>query len=373
MIELFQQYQALLLLCGIALISLYGCRYICLPLFKKVAIHSKGKFDDLLVEHRAVERFAHIVPAIILYKGLPTVLSDSPNLFQVLITLNNIYFIIVGFLVYDSCLRALADLILLNPKKQGLPIQGVRQAGLLLGFIICTILVVSQITNKSPVILLSGLGALAAVFMLVFKDSILGFAAGVQIALLDLVRTGDWIEIPKENVNGTVDYVSLTSIRIQNWDNTTSILPAYTIVSTTFKNWRRMQDSGRRCLQRTMLIDSRTFGYLTDEQIEALKADKTVLAMLGSKIEKLSAKDHAINMQLFRKFASVYIRSLDKVDPQKTLFVRELNSTGFGIPLEIYLFTTETAWADFENFGSDIVDYLMSKLPLFGLKIYQRS
>ena len=111
----------------------------------------------------------------------------------------------------------------------------------------------------------------------------------------------------------------------------------------------------------------------TDEQIEALKADKTVLAMLGSKIEKLSAKDRAINMQLFRKFASVYIRSLDKVDPQKTLFVRELNSTGFGIPLEIYLFTTETAWADFETFGSDIVDYLMSKLPLFGLKIYQRS
>ncbi|MBP5246257.1 MAG: mechanosensitive ion channel [Fibrobacter sp.] len=373
MIELFQQYQALILLCGIAFVSLYACRYICLPIFKKVAKRSKGKFDDLLVEHRAIERFAHIVPAVILYRGLPAVLSDSPDLFQVLFTLNNVYFIVVGFLVYDSCLRALADSILLNPKKQGLPIQGVRQAGLLLGFLICTILVISQITNKSPVILLSGLGALAAVFMLVFKDSILGFAAGVQIALLDLVRTGDWIEIPKENVNGTVDYVSLTSIRIQNWDNTTSVLPAYTIVSTTFKNWRHMQDSGRRCLQRSILIDSRAFGYLTDEQIAALKADKTVLAMLGSKIEKISEKDQPINMQLFREFATIYIRSLDKVDPQMTHFVREQNSTGFGIPLEIYLFTTETSWANFENFGSDIVDYLMAKLPLFGLKVYQRS
>jgi len=373
MIELFQQYQALLLLCGIALISLYACRYICLPLFKKVAKRSKGKFDDLLVEHRAIERFAHIVPAIICYKGLPTVLADSPDFLTVMITLNNIYFIIVGYLVYDSCLRALADMILLNPKKQGLPIHGVRQAGLLIGFLICLILVGSQITNKSPVILLSGLGALAAVFMLVFKDSILGFAAGVQIALLDLVRTGDWIEIPKENVNGTVDYVSLTSIRIQNWDNTTSVLPAYTIVSTTFKNWRHMQDSGLRRIQRSILIDGRTFGHLTDEQIESLKADKAILALLGSKIEKLTAKDQPINMQLFREFATNYIRSLDKVDPQQTLFVRELNSTGFGIPLEIYLFTTETAWVNFEVFGSDIVDYLMAKLPLFGLKIYQRS
>ncbi len=373
MIELFQEYQALLLLFGIAIISLYVCRYICLPLFKKMAKRSKGKFDDLLVEHHTIERFAHIVPAVIIYRGLPSVLSSSPDLFQVLITLNNIYFIVVGFLVYDSFLRALADTILLNPKKQGLPIHGVRQAGLLIGFLVCSILVVSQITNKSPVILLSGLGALAAVFMLVFKDSLLGFAAGVQIALLDLVRTGDWIEIPKENVNGTVDFVSLTSIRIQNWDNTTSILPAYTIVSTTFKNWRHMQDSGRRCLQRTILIDGRTFGYLTDSQIEAIKADKTVLAMLGHKIEKVTAKNQPINMQLFREFAATYIRSLDKVDPQKTLFVRELNSTGYGIPLEIYLFTTETTWANFETFGSDIIDFLMSKLPLFGLKIYQRS
>jgi len=373
MIELFQQYQALLILCGIAFVSLYVCRYICMPIFKKIAERSKGQFDDLLVKHHAIERFAHIVPAIILYRGLPGVLSNSPDLFQILITLNNIYFIIVGYLVYDSCLRAIADLILLNPKKQGLPIQGVRQAGLLLGFLICTILVISQVTNKSPVILLSGLGALAAVFMLVFKDSILGFAAGVQIAILDLVRTGDWIEIPKENINGTVDYVSLTSIRIQNWDNTTSILPAYTLVSTTFKNWRTMQDTGRRCIQRSILIDGRTLGYLNEAQIEALKADKTVLAMLGTRLEKMTEKDQVVNMELFRAFAATYIRSLDDVDPQKTLFARELESKGYGIPLEIYMFTKITSWAEYETFGSNVVDFLMAKLPLFGLRIYQKD
>ena len=170
MIELFQQYKAFLILCGIAVMSLYISRYTFMPIFKKIAKRSKGQFDDLLVKHHAIERFAHIIPAIILYRGLPSVLTDSADLFQILITLNNIYFIVVGYLIYDSCLRAIADLILLNPKKQGIPIQGVCQAGLLLGFLICTILVISQVTNKSPVILLSGLGALAAVFMLVFKD-----------------------------------------------------------------------------------------------------------------------------------------------------------------------------------------------------------
>lgn len=373
MIELFQQYKAFLILCGIAVMSLYISRYTFMPIFKKIAKRSKGQFDDLLVKHHAIERFAHIIPAIILYRGLPSVLTDSADLFQILITLNNIYFIVVGYLIYDSCIRAIADLILLNPKKQGIPIQGVCQAGLLLGFLICTILVISQVTNKSPVILLSGLGALAAVFMLVFKDSILGFTAGVQIAILDLVRTGDWIEIPKENINGIVDYVSLTSIRIQNWDNTTSILPAYTIVSTTFKNWRTMQESGRRRIQRSILIDGRMLGYLNESQIEALKADETVLAMLGSRLEKMTAKDQVVNMELFRSFATTYIRSLDDVDPQKTLFARELESKGYGIPLEIYMFTKITSWAEYETFGSNVVDFLMAKLPLFGLRIYQRN
>ncbi len=373
MFELFEEYRNFAILCLIAAASLYLTRYILLPVFKKIAKKTKGKFDDLLVKHRAVERFAHIVPAILFYIGLPKTLSGSPELFGILSTLNNIYFIVVGFLVYDSILRALTDIVLINSKKKGTPIQGVRQAALLVGFLLCTILIVSQLLGKSPVILLSGLGALSAVFMLIFKDSILGFAAGIQIAVLDLVRTGDWVEIPKEGINGTVEMVSLSHIRILNWDNTTSIFPSYTLVSTPYKNWRRMDDTNRRRIQRSILIDGRTVGPISPERLETLRQNPKAKRILGERLENPSEREMESNIRLFREYASGYIRSLENSDSNMTIFARELPSSGTGIPLEIYLFSKITKWADYETFASDIVDHLMSMLPFFGLRLYQRE
>ncbi len=371
MLELLEKYRYLFLLFLVATAALCITRYLFLPIFKRIAKKTKGKFDDMLVAHKAVERFTHVVPAIILYTGLPHALSHSPELLQLLMIFNNIYLVIISYFVYDAILRAVADTILLNSKKQGIPIQGVRQAALLVGFLISAILIVSQLVGKSPIILLSGLGALAAVFMLVFKDSILGFVAGIQIAALDLVRTGDWIEIPKEGINGSVEAVSLTHIRVRNWDNTNSVFPTYALVSTTYKNWRLMRDSGRRRIQRTILIDGRTLGHLSKDKQTAILNDPEVKKICSEK--DLFDSKRPVNIQAFRRYASKYLSSLDNADSQMTLFARELPSNGQGIPLEVYLFSKITDWARYETFASDIVDHLMGMLSIFGLRVYQKD
>lgn len=370
--DIFGKYQGFLILVSIAILSLIVSRHLLLPFFKKIAQKSKNKFDDLLVARKTVERAAHIVPAIVLYTGLPRVLSENSFLFQTLFTLNNLYFIVVGFLVYDSFLHAFADHILLNTRKQGIPIQSVRQAALLVGFLVCAILVISQITGKSPVILLSGLGALAAVFMLIFRDSILGFTAGVQIATFDLVRTGDWIEIPKENISGTVHSVSLTSIRILNWDNTISVLPAYDLVSTPFKNWRLMQESERRRIKRSIRIDAKTLAPLTERQILALKENPLYAPVIEKFLAELPKGELPLNLTVFRLCVSAFLRTVPEIDANRTLIVRELESNGYGIPLEIYLFTTYAAWMAYEDFSSTLVDRIMTRLPEFGLGLYQK-
>ncbi len=369
--DLFETYRGLVCLFSIAILFLIVSRHLILPFFKKFATRSKNKFDDRLVEHRTVDRAIFIIPGFILYLGLPYAYPHSTVLYRVLLSLNNIYIITVAFWVYDSVLHALTDHILVNSTK-GIPLQGVRQAALLIGFLVCTILVGSQITGESPIMLLSGLGALTAVFILIFKDSILGFTAGIQIATFDLVRTGDWIEIPKENVNGIVHSVSLTSIRITNWDNTTSILPAYSIVSMPFKNWRLMQESERRRITRTLPIDARSVAPLSDAQREDLQKNPLYAKALESIDAQLSSGEKTLNLTAFRLCIDAFLRSLPEIDSSRWLIVREKDATGYGIPLEIYAFTTNSKWMDYQEFSATLNDRIIAKLPEFGLRLYQK-
>ncbi len=369
--DLFETYRGLVCLFSIAILFLIVSRHLILPFFKKFATRSKNKFDDRLVEHRTVDRAIFIIPGFILYLGLPYAYPHSTVLYRVLLSLNNIYIITVAFWVYDSVLHALTDHILVNSTKE-IPLQGVRQAALLIGFLVCTILVGSQITGESPIMLLSGLGALTAVFILIFKDSILGFTAGIQIATFDLVRTGDWIEIPKENVNGIVHSVSLTSIRITNWDNTTSILPAYSIVSMPFKNWRLMQESERRRITRTLPIDARSVAPLSDAQREELQKNPLYAKALESIDAQLSSGEKTLNLTAFRLCIDAFLRSLPEIDSSRWLIVREKDATGYGIPLEIYAFTTNSKWMDYQEFSATLNDRIIAKLPEFGLRLYQK-
>lgn len=370
--DIFETYRGLVCLFSIAILFLIVSRHLILPFFSKIAKKSKNKFDDRLVEHRTVERAVFIIPGFILYLGLPYAYPHSTVLYRFLFSLNNIYIITIAFWVYDSVLHALTDHILVNSSKQGIPLQGVRQAALLIGFLVCTILVGSQITGESPIMLLSGLGALTAVFILIFKDSILGFTAGIQIATFDLVRTGDWIEIPKENINGIVHSVSLTSIRITNWDNTTSILPAYSIVSMPFKNWRLMQESERRRITQTLPIDARSIAPLSDKQREDLDKNPLYAEALKNLDAKLAPDEKPLNLTAFRLCIDAFLRSIPEIDSSRWLIVREKEATGYGIPLEIYAFTTYSKWMDYQEFSATLTDRIIARLPVFGLRLYQK-
>ncbi len=380
-------YRGLIILGIAALLSLFISQKIFSPLFKHFAKHTKGQWDDMLVKYKTVDRLAHIIPATVIAMGLPYVLSLHPELLKILSRANNIYFIITAYFVLDSLLSAIGAIIQLDTRKKSLPIRGLLQAIKLLGFIICTILVLSQISEKSPLFLLSGLGALTAVFMLVFKDTILGFVAGIQIATLDLIRTGDWIEAPKQNADGDVIDVSLTSVRIRNWDNTITSIPPYELLSSSFKNWRAMSESGGRRIKRSLFIDVQSIGFLSASEIPGLLKIKLLRPYLEEKLREvenynkatLASEDfevlangrHLTNLGTFRAYCLAYLKDKSEINGDMTLMVRQLQSGPEGQPIEIYTFTKDTNWVSYENIQSDIFDHLIAILPLFGLRLFQ--
>jgi len=386
-LQFIHPYRALIILCVAAFFSLFIARKIFVPVFKKIAAHTKGQWDDMIVRYKGVERFAHIVPAAIIAMGLPYALKPTSELFNILSRANNVYFILVAYLVFDSLVSATVANIQLDEEKRQLPIRGLSQALKLVVFILSAILMLSQISQKSPVFLLSGLGALTAVLMLVFKDTILGFVAGIQIIALRLIHVGDWIEFPKGGADGTVVDVSLTSVRIRNWDNSVTSIPTYELVSSPFKNWRAMSESGGRRIQRSLSIDVQTVGFLTALQIRELLKIRLLRPYLEQRlreIEEYNAKvlapedfevlangRHLTNLGTFRAYCVAYLESRADISKSMTLLVRQLQTGPEGQPIQIYAFTTNTDWIPYENIQSDIFDHLIAVLPLFGLRLFQ--
>ena len=376
-LQFIHPYRALIILCVAAFFSLFIARKIFVPLFKKLAEHTKGQWDDMIVRYKGVERFAHIVPAAIIAMGLPYALKPASELFNVLSRANNVYFILVAYLVFDSLVSATVANIQLDEEKKQLPIRGLAQALKLIVAILCIILVLSQISQKSPVFLLSGLGALTAVLMLVFKDSILGFVAGIQIIALRLIHVGDWIELTKSGADGTVVDVSLTSVRIRNWDNTITSVPAYELVSSPFKNWRGMKESKGRRIKQSFFIDVQTIHFLSEKSAAELQTrlQQNLISCdaLSDRLEKAAKEKTArlTNLEAFRIYCCEYLRSLPDIQKDMHLFARILQSTPQGLPVEIYAFTDKTSLVEYENFQSGVLDHLIATLPLFGLHLFQ--
>lgn len=376
-LEFIHPYRALIILCVASFFSLFIARKIFVPLFKKLAAHTKGQWDDMIVKYKGVERFAHIVPAAIIAMGLPYALKPASELFNVLSRANNVYFILVAYLVFDSLVSATVANIQLDEEKKQLPIRGLSQALKLIVAILCVILVLSQISQKSPVFLLSGLGALTAVLMLVFKDTILGFVAGIQIIALRLIHVGDWIEFSKGGADGTVVDVSLTSVRIRNWDNTITSVPTYELVSSPFKNWRGMKESKGRRIKQAFFIDMQTIHFLSEKHATELQTKLTqnfitcdaLSARLGKAAQEKTAR--LTNLEAFRIYCCEYLKSLPDIQKDMHLFARIQQSTPQGLPVEIYAFTDKTAFVDYENFQSAVLDHLIATLPLFGLHLFQ--
>ncbi|WP_077212292.1 mechanosensitive ion channel family protein [Bacillus dakarensis] len=343
--------------------------------------NNKVKWDDLLLERRVFHRLSHIVPAIIIYYFAPT-FSD----YQHLIEKGAIaYIIIVGALVVNNFLNALNDVYQTFEISKIKPIKGYIQVVKIVVFILGAITVIANLMGKSPFLLLSGFGALSAVLLLVFKDSILGLVAGIQLAANDMVHVGDWIEMPKYGADGDVIDISLNTVKVQNFDKTITTIPSYALVSDSFKNWRGMQASGGRRIKRSIFIDTNTITFCSEDMIEKFRHIHYLSTYITNKENEIAEynRNHEINTSnrvngraltnigVFRAYINHYLQNHKGINQNMTLLVRQLAPTEYGLPLEIYAFTNDTRWDVYETIQSDIFDHLFAVASEFGLKVFQ--
>jgi len=371
-------------------VALAFCFFVVNPIAKRIAQKTPNKFDDLLVEKNFFSRVLQLVPAGIFSTGLPEVLDQTSWVFDLCTRVSNVWFALVGCAVGCSIFDVVEALNDNNKRTMNKPLHGIFQAIKLAIFCVCAIVIVSQVSGKSPIFILSALGAAATVLMLIFRDSILGVVSGIQINLSDLLRKGDWIEIDRHHADGTVIDITLTSVKVRNWDKTISVIPAYDLITNSFKNWRGMEEAGGRRIKRSLFLDQHSIRFLTEEEIERLSKIEILKPYMDEKRRELATEfvkkygegsapseldmvnsRHLTNIGTFRAYCTAYLRSSKSVAQDMTLMTRQLQPTPEGLPLEIYAFANVTQWIAYEGIQADIFDHLIAVLPEFGLSLFQ--
>ena len=306
---------------------------------------------------KLLKYIVYILPGIVVYYLLPYLeVIEGKTLLTITQRLCVAYII--------GCILFAINALLMAIRSKAM--KGLVQVFQVLLFFIGGIIIISVLINKSPATLFAGLGASAAILMLVFKDSILGFVAGVQLSANDMIRIGDWIQLPDGSANGIVLEITLNTVKIQNWDNTISTVPPYTLGNTTFKNWRGMQESGGRRVDKTIKLDISTLKCCTPEMITRIRQQIPLM----EKIE-LTNMDKLTNVQLYRLYIERYLRSHPIVNANLDLIISQKEPTEFGLPIEIYFFLTDKVWDEFERIQSDIFDHLLVMVKVFDLELYQ--
>jgi len=350
-------------------------------------IHKSGaKWDDELTEQRVLIRFSHIVPAAIIHIFTPTLFETHPQLIAISQVVVNTYLIVIVLLIIDGLLNFCRSIWDQLPVGKRFPAKSFIQAAKLVINLIGCIFILSAILDKSPLVFFSGLGAITAILLLIFKDAILGLVAGFQLSVNNMVMVGDWIEMPARGADGDVIDVSLTTVKVQNWDKTITTVPTYALISDSFKNWRGMSESGGRRIKRSLNIDLRTIQFADETLLERFKGIRILRPYLETKLEDIQKYNADIandlselingrrltNIGTFRAYCVAYLRNHPKIHQSgMTLIVRQLAPTQTGLPIELYAFANDTAWANFEDIQGDIFDHLFSILPEFQLSAFQ--
>ncbi|MCM1162870.1 MAG: mechanosensitive ion channel family protein [Muribaculaceae bacterium] len=336
-----------------------------IPMLLKVTHYTEAKWDDILFNPQLLRVVAELVFVMILGAALPPSLSRFHTLFTIVQVGCRIAVVAAVIHMVNRLLLALYELLVANSSGRVTSLRGILQMLQIISISIGVIIVISILADKNPLTIITGLGAAATVLMLVFKDSIMGVVAGVQLTLNDMLRPGDWITVPSRNINGTVLEVGLTTVKVQNFDNTIVTVPPYSLVSESFQNWRGMTDSGGRRMNRSITIDVNSVGFCPREMIEALKTEEWG--------RRLDPDRQYVNLTLFRHYLEHYISTLPQLNssPGMTCMVRELEPTNTGIPIDLYLFTTLTSWKPYEHFQASVMDHVFASVSRFGLRIYQ--
>lgn len=369
----------------IAFVSYYIVKKILYRLLKRLVANSKSQFDDFLLGRKFFKRLCYFAPAIILYKLTPITVSDLQGLIFFVQRSMSVYMVFIVAISADAFLEASHDYYLTSENSKNRPLKGFIQVGKIIVYAICAIIIISILLEQKPGVLLGGLGAMSAVLLLVFKDSILGFVAGIQLTANNMVKIGDWITLPKHDIDGTISEISLTTVKVQNFDRTTSTLPAYTLVSDSVKNWRGMEESGGRRITRSLFIDVNSVKFCTTEMLQAFEkvsyitdyVKETQAEIDGYNAQNLVDESIIVNgrrqtnLGIFRAYLKAYLKNNPDIKKDMTYLVRHLAPTEKGLPIQIYCFTSTTDWEKYENIQADIFDHILATIPFFELKTFQ--
>lgn len=340
-------------------------RRLVVPALQKISARTKVTWDDYLFSDKVMRSAARLIPPVVWYVLLRAAFYDMPLLLDVLHKGCLIYFIVVFLQLIGAFLDTLYDISSQHETLRNRPLKGVYQMIKLLAVCVGGILIISILIGRDATTILAGLGASAAIIMLIFRDSILGLVAGVQLSANDMLRPGDWITMAKYGADGYVTEVTLTTVKVQNFDKTITTIPPYALVSDSFQNWRGMWDSGGRRIKRSLLIDASSVRVCSEDELARLR--KIGLAEITDSAEPV------VNLYALREYAARYIKNHPGIHPDLMQMVRMLQSTPEGIPIEVYCFTRETDWVTYERVQGAVFDHLFAVLPQFGLRAYQRS
>lgn len=355
---------ALILLISYIMTKLF--RHLVIPAVHKITSRTKATWDDYLFNEKMMTSFCRMIPPIMFYLLLPFVFNNVPQVLDILLKGCLIYWVITTLMLVNSFLNSLYEISNEHETLRNRPLKGIYQMINLVAIGIGIILIISILIDQNAATILAGLGASAAVLMLIFKDSILGLVAGVQLSANDMLRPGDWITMPKYGADGDVLEVSLTTVKVRNFDKTITTIPPYALVSDSFQNWRGMRETGGRRIKRSIFIDMTTVHFCSEKE-------KIMFASRGW-IDEAQAKPETqvVNLYVFRNYLQNYLREHPRTHKELMIMVRQMQPTSEGLPLEIYCFSNTTVWLEYEQIQGEIFDHILAVIPEFGLRIFQR-
>lgn len=359
--------QRIVVIMGILLIAYLLdmiCRKVVMPGVRKVTAKTQSTWDDYLLSDEVMTNVCHLIPPIVVYALIPFAFPNEPNFLSLVLKICTIYITVVVMKLICAFLTSLYTISSEHEKLKNHSLKGFYQMLKLIVVCIGVIIIISELISKDPIAILTGLGAGTAILMLVFQDTIKGLVAGIQLTANDMVRPGDWITMPKYGADGDVMEVSLTTVKVRNWDKTITTVPPYALVNDSFQNWRGMFDIGGRRVKRSIHIDMNTVRFCTEEELAHFKQQPWMEGFEETGKEE-------VNLYLFRHYLDYYLRHHPKVNQDMIMLVRQLQPTEHGMPIELYFFSANTAWVKYEALQAEVFDHVLATVHRFGLKVFQ--
>ena len=369
----------------LSIIAYWLAKHLILKALAAIIGRTTTQWDDVILKKKVFNRLAHLAPAIVIYMLISIPFEGYEWLTSLISGLALIYMIIMGILALDAFLNASLAIYNTYEVSNRIPIKGFIQVFKIIIYFTSAIFIISILLNKTPMYLFSSLGALTAILMFIFKDAILGFVAGIQLSANRMVANGDWIEMPKYGADGDIIEIALTTVKVQNWDKTITTIPTYALITDSFKNWRGMSESGGRRIKRSISIDMNTVQFCTEEMLDRFSKIQYISSYIektkkelqeNNKLEQVDDSSFVngrrmTNIGTFRAYIKAYLTNHPMISKEMTLLTRQLAPTAYGIPIEIYVFSKDKEWGNYENIQADIFDHILAVVPEFDLQIFQ--